>query len=113
MVVAVPLVRVMQVSVHEVVDVVSVRYRLVPTARTVHVGRVVAPARVIGGAGRGMGFVHLDPMLVEVAVVRMVEVPVVQIVHVVLVLDRRVPAALAVLVFVLVGLVAHDDVPLR
>ena len=111
-VVAVPLVRAMQVPVHEVIDVVSVRYRLVPAARPVHVGRVVPPACVTGRARGRMGFVHLDPVLVEVAVVRMVKVPVVQIVHVALVLDRNVPAALAVLVIVLVGLVAHDGAPL-
>lgn len=108
-IVAVSLVGMMEVTVHQIVDVVAVGHGLVPTARAMDVGGVVPLACVAVRASGRVGVVHLDPVLVVVAVVRMVQVPIVQVVHVALVPDRDVPAALAMLVVVLVSLVAHDD----
>jgi hypothetical protein len=76
-VVAVVFVRVVQVPVDQVVDVVAVRDRLVTAALSVGVGRIAA--RVGRVAVRMVG-VDLEHMLVDVVVVRVVQVAVVQVV---------------------------------
>ncbi len=111
-VVAVPVVRMVQVAVHEVVDVIPVRHGLVPTAGAVDVTRLMPVAGVLGRALGGVRVVDGDPVLVAVVAVGMVQVPLVQVVDVTLVTNRDVSAVLAVLVIVLVDLVTHVDSPL-
>jgi len=55
-IVAVPVVRVMEVSAHYVVDVARVRNGLVPAGRAVSVRGVVLVTRVPARAPRGIGF---------------------------------------------------------
>jgi hypothetical protein len=98
-VVAVVAVRVVQVAVDEVVDVVAVGDRFVAAAGAVHVaGLVAAAAR---GAGvQPSGFlvgVTSRLVLVDVVTVRVMQVAVVQVVDVVAVPDRGVAAVGAVL----------------
>ncbi len=86
-------VRVVQRAVHVVVHVVAVRDRLVARAR-------VAPGAgaLDGRAGSGPPAVHLEAVLVGVALVRRVQVPVVEVVGVVPVPHGLVAAALPVAV---------------
>ena len=95
-VVTVVAMRVVQVVLDEVVDVIAVRDGLVAAAGTVLVRGIVAGALVIGGAHVGMLGVHRDRVLVDVILVGMVQVTVVQVVGVVGVPDRGVAAARAV-----------------
>lgn len=107
MVVAVITMRMMQVPVHQVADVVAVGNRRVSAVRAVNVVCIMAPA-VVGGAAVGVGFRDRDGVLVVVAVMRAVEVPVVQVPHVVAVPNRDVAAVRAMLVVVVfVNVVAH------
>ena len=106
MVVAVVPVRVVQVTIHQVVDMVAVRDGLVTAARAVHVVRVVALAGVPGRAARGVLVAHIDRVLVDVTVVVVVQVTVVEVVHVVSVLHGDMPAAGVMLVVVVLVLVA-------
>jgi hypothetical protein len=103
-IVAVVAVRMVQVAVDEIVDVVPVRHRLVPASRPVDVPCLVPLAAVLGGAAVGVLLRHLDCMLVDVIGVRVMQVTVVQIVDVVAVTNRRVSARGAMLVRV-VGVV--------
>lgn len=98
MVVAVPVVGVMEMAVDEVVDMVAVRDRLVPAALAVHVVGAVTVARVAARAGGGMVAVDRDDVFVDVILVGMVEMAVVEVVDVAVVLDGDVAAARAVLV---------------
>ena len=102
-VIAVVTVNMMEVTVHEVVDVVSVRDSLVSAAWAMDVVGIMAAAgmrrRAVVGVGRG----HLNHVLVDVAIVRVMQVAVVQVVDVAVVLDGLVTAAWAV--DVVVGLV--------
>lgn len=82
-----PVVRVMQVAVDEVVDVIAMRYRLVSAPVAVLVICLVAVAGVIGGTDRGIGIVDGDHMLVHMILMRTVQVPVVQVVDMIAVLD--------------------------
>lgn len=99
MVVAVIPVRVVQVSVDEVVDVVPVRNRRVPTSGPVDVVGVVAGALVLRAA-LGVGRVDVDRVLVVVVLMRAVKVPVMEVTDVVPVLDGDVTAVGAVRVVV-------------
>ena len=108
-VVAVAAVRVMQVAVDEVVDVVTVGHGLVAAAGAVHVVAGVPATVVARGAGPGVGGVDLDLALVRMALVRAMHVAVVQIADVVTVLEGGVAAIRAVGVVVVVVLVAVHE----
>ncbi len=86
-VVAVAVVRVMQMAVHEIVHVVSVRRGRVSTRRPVAVRGLMGAAGMLRRTARGVPGVLGEGALVRVVRVRVVQVPVVQVVHVVLVLD--------------------------
>ncbi len=107
MIVAMIAVRVVEVTVHEVVDVIAVRNGRMPTARTVDMVRIVALAVVLGATVR-VCVRDFDDVLVVVVFMGAMQVPVVQVTDMVAVLDRDMPAVGAVLVVVVfVDLVAH------
>lgn len=109
MVVAVPVVRVMQVPGDEVVDVIAVRDRFVTAPRAVEVALGVTSAGVRGRAGGRIGRPDLEDALVDVPIVTVVEVAIVEVVDVVAVTDGEVAAGGAVDVLVIrMGGVAHD-----
>jgi len=102
---------VMQMTIHEVVDVVAVRDRIMAAAGAMHVRLIVPTAIVVRRAPIGIGRRHFDHMLVHVVTMRMVQMPVVEIVHMVAVPYRRMPARRAMNVRVMrmlgVGAAAH------
>jgi hypothetical protein len=91
-VVAVIPVGVVQVVTDQVVRVITVRNRLVPATRPVLVARLMAAALVIRSALVGMRRIHGDRMLVDVVPVRVMKVPIVQVVDVPVVLERGMAA---------------------
>lgn len=97
-------VRMVQVAIDQVVDVVAMRNRLVTTSRAVLVARLMSGALVIGRAAIGVRSGDLDLVLVNVVGVHVMEMAVMQIIDVIAMLDSRVTAAGAVLVRV-VGVV--------
>jgi hypothetical protein len=86
-------VRMVQVPVHQIIDMVAVRDRLVPAA-----GAVLVGALCFGRAAGRIGRVYSDDMLVDVVAVHVVQVAVVQIVDVAIMADSDVTAIGAVLV---------------
>jgi len=60
----------MQMTLDEIVDVISMRNGLMPTARTVHMGRVMASTAMVRGATIGILVADLDHMFVDMAAVR-------------------------------------------
>lgn len=94
MVVTVVLVRMMQPSGDDVIEVVAMRNQLVAAALAVRVVGAV-PVGGCGVAARVLG-VDLDDVLVNMIAVGVMQVPVVEVVNVVAVLDGGVPAAGAV-----------------
>ena len=94
-------VRMMQVAVDQIIDVIAVRHRLVPTARAVHVTRLVARALVIGRAAVRIALRHLDHVLVDVIPMRVMQVTVVDVVDMITVAHGRVAAVGAVLMRVM------------
>ena len=116
-VVAVPVVGMVQVAGDEIVGVAAVLHRLVLAAVVVPVGSLVGAAGVSRRAGVGVRRRHGHDMLVDVALVRVVQMAAVQIVRVAFMQHGRVAAIGAVPVTTIgmdrmrVG-VAHDLSPL-
>jgi len=77
MVIAMVAMRVVQVAVYQVVDVVAVRNGFVSAAWAVHVVGGVCAARVLRGADLRIGGGHGDDVLIHVVAMRMVQVAVV------------------------------------
>ena len=93
--------RVVQVAIDEVVNVVAMRHGFVAATGTVDVSRFVAAAVVVRRAGIRVGGADGDAVFIDVVAVRVVQVAVVQVINVAFVLDGSVAAACAVLVFVI------------
>lgn len=101
-------VRVVQMSLDQVIDVVAMRHRGVTAAIAVLVVAAVPPATVSRRAPVRVGLVHRDPMLVHLIAVRVVKVTVVQVVDVAVVSHRGVSAAVTVAMGVSrMGVAAH------
>lgn len=91
---------VVQVAIHQVIGVVAVGHGFVSAAGAVDMVRSVTAAVVLRGAGGGVGGVDFQRVLVDVPAVRMMQMPVMQVIGVALVLDGRMAAAEAVNVIV-------------
>jgi hypothetical protein len=113
MVVAVAGVGVVQVTLHQVIHVVSMGSGLMATPGLMAVGGDVPGAMMLGRTLHGVPSVLQNDALIHMARVLVVQVPVVEVVHVVTVLDGGVATASGVIVGMpVVGLVAHHE-PLR
>ncbi len=92
MIVAVIAVRMMQMPIDQIVDVIAMRNRLVSATGTMHMTRRMTRARVLRRAGIRVLRRDVDRVLVHVSGMHVVQVPIVQIVHVIAVLHGGVPA---------------------
>ena len=90
-------VRVMKMVGDAVIHMVAVRHCLVAAARAMNMTRLMPAATMVGGAIVGVLARYLDHVLVDMTFMRMVKVPVVQIVDVATVAHGRVPASQPVL----------------
>lgn len=96
-VIIVILVRVLEATADEIVDVVAVGHGLVAARWTVLVRRFAAGALLRRRTSRGIPVARLDDMLVDMTFVRMVQVPVMQVVDVVAMANGGMPTPWAVL----------------
>jgi hypothetical protein len=111
-VVAVAAVRVVQVALDQVIDVIAVGHRLVAAARAVPVFRGVGGAVMVRCAGRGVRAADFDPVLLDASGGHVVQVAVVEVIDVAVVPDARVAAVRAVDVVVAgVMFLAHFNSP--
>jgi hypothetical protein len=85
--------RVVQVSVHQIVDMIAVWYRFVAATGAMPMGRIVSAAPMCWRAQIGIRRVHLDDMLVYVFLVRMMEMAIVQIIDMAIMAHGDVTAA--------------------
>jgi len=96
-VVAVAVVRVVQVATHEVIDVVSVRHGFVPTVGAVDMGGIVPGARMATGACLRVCRIHRQGVFFDRGSGGVMKVAIVQIIDVAFVLNGGVPAVRTVL----------------
>lgn len=108
-------VRIVQVAIDQIADVVTMRHGLMAATRTVDMTRLVTTATVLGRATGGVGLRDGNHVFVDVVAVRMVQVTIMQIVDMAFVADGGVAAArtMLVVVVVVVGQVAlaHQSSP--
>jgi hypothetical protein len=106
-------VRMMQMTIDKIIDVIAVRNRLVAAAGAVDMLRVMTAAAMLRRAGRWVGRRNRQLMLLYTAIgVDVVQVPVVQVVDVTIMLQTGVFAIRAVLVIVIGVQVSHAESPL-
>jgi hypothetical protein len=102
-------VRVMKMAFHEVVHMIAVGHGFMAALGAVHVVFRVSVAGMSGRTGRRVRRRDLQRVLVEMVAVRGVQMPVVEVVDVIPVLDGGVPAVVAVDVrMVVVDRVPHS-----
>ena len=102
--------RMMQPAFNKIVHMISVRDGLVPATRSVDVlGRITFCAL---GAAVGMRVIHFDHMFVNMISVNMMEMSIMQIIHVTLMFDGNMPAIRSMLVRVIrvLGAIVHINV---
>jgi hypothetical protein len=116
-IVAVIAVWMMQVAVDQIIDVVAVRDRLVAASWAMNMAGLVPRARVSRRAPVGILGRHLYDMFIDVTCMHVMQVTIVQIVHMITVLHGRMAASGTMLV-VVVGVVGqfavcHQKSPLQ
>ena len=102
-------VRVVQSAGHQIVHMVAVRHGRMSAIRAMNVfGRVSVRTM---SALVGVGFVHFDHVLVNMVPVHVMQVPVVEIIRVTCMFNRRMATTGAMLVSVIcvLGAIAHID----
>jgi hypothetical protein len=86
-------VRVVKMAGDAIIHVVAVRHRLVAAAGAMHMARFMTGAAMFGGAAVRIFACYLHHVLVDVIVMRVVEVAIMQIVYVAAVADGGMSAA--------------------
>jgi hypothetical protein len=108
-------VRMMKVAVDQIVDMIAMRYRFVSAARPVDMVRIMGATVMARCTSVRVLCADLKPVLVYVIGMRMMQVPVMQVIDVIAMFDGRVPAVCAVLMVVVgvMGFVAgaHLEAP--
>jgi hypothetical protein len=84
--------RMVQMPIHEIVDMTVMRHGLVSAAGTMDMARLMTGTAVIRRAGIRVRLRHLDHMLVHMVAMRMVQMAIMQIVDMVAVPHRGMPA---------------------
>jgi hypothetical protein len=110
-VVAVILAWMVQVAVDQIIDVIAVRDRFVAAPGAMSMAFVVFAAVVFGSAFGGIGAAHFELVLFDAGADDVMQMPIVQIVDVAVVPNRRVPAIRSVLMSVALVLGAHTPSP--
>lgn len=109
--------RMMQMAVNQVIDMVAMRNRLMSASRTVDMASIMPGTDVIRGALGGVSGTDLQHMLVNVRTVDMVQMAIVQIVGMTGVVYGQMSAARAMLMIVIVmflaGIHVHPPVMMK
>lgn len=92
-IVAMVAMRVLKAAVHDVVNVVAMRNGFMAAARTVDMPRLARGASMIRRAAIRIALADLDHMLIGAFAMRMLKMPIGQIVEMAVVADRGVAAA--------------------
>jgi len=91
---------VMQVPIHQVIEVIPVRYRLMAAIRAVNVRFIVSGTFVAWRAFLGIRRGYLDAVVVHMVAMGVVEVPIVKVVNVTIVLHSDMATVRTMLVAV-------------
>jgi hypothetical protein len=92
MVIAVITMRVMKMAGHQVIDVVAMRYGLMTAARPVLVALLMLAATVAGRAAGGIVVANGEAVFLHAVTLDVVQVALVQVIHMAIMFDACVPA---------------------
>lgn len=92
-VVAVPIVGVVQMPIHQIANMISVGNRWVPASRAMNVVRVVPAAVVPFGASVGIGAADFNHVFVDMVAMRVMKVTIMKIVDMTIMLDGNMTAS--------------------
>ncbi len=106
MIVAVASMGMVQMPLHQIVHMIPMCHRLMPTARTMHMILGMSAATMIRCAAIGIAHIDLQAMFIDMIAMHVVQMTIVQVVDMAIVLDRRMSAARAMLMGVIGMLVA-------
>lgn len=98
MIIAMAVVRMMQVALHEIVNMITMRYSFVTTTRAMNMPCFVTITVVLWGANIRVGRTDGDTMFVHMAFVRVMQMAVMQVINVTIMFDGDMAAIRAVLV---------------
>lgn len=99
-IVAVRAMGMMQVSIHQVIEVIPVRYRLMAAVHAVNVRLIMTGTLVALRAFLRVRRAYFDAVVVHMVAVGVVQVPIVKVVHVAIVLHSGMATVRAMLVAV-------------
>ncbi len=88
-------------AVDEIVDMIAMRDRFVAAARAMDVSSIMSGAAMVGRTAIRVLVAHLNAMFIHVTSVRVVKMTIVEVVHVVAMLNRDVAALRSVRVIVI------------
>jgi len=91
----------MKVAIDQVIDVVAVRYGLVPASRTVNVARIMAAAIVVGRTLIRVFRADFERVFVHMIAMRMVQMSIMQVIDMVAMPDGGMSAVGAMLMVVM------------
>jgi hypothetical protein len=114
MIITVPPMRMMQMIIHEIIDMITMGHRLVPAAGAVCVASFVLAAAVLRRTRGGVRGAHVQVVLLDAVALLMMQVSIVKVVRVAVVGDGGMAAPRAMMVRVsLMGLLlgCHMTVP--
>jgi hypothetical protein len=100
MMIAVISVKMVQMAGNQIVDVVAVRNRLVAAASAMLVALLMALANMIGSTTVGIRSGHLNHMFIDMPFMWRVQMPIMEVVRMVIVLHRSMTAVFAMLMTV-------------
>lgn len=93
MIVAVVAMWMVQMTIHQIVHMITMRYRLMSTARTMHMLLSMSRAMMIGSTTIGVHRTHLQTMFVHMITMHVVQMTIMQVVDMTIVFNRRMSAA--------------------
>ena len=97
MVITMAIVRMVQMTVHKIIDVVAMWHGFVPAARAVNVACFMAVAVVIRGTNIRIDRANGNAVFIHMPLVRVVQMAVVQVINVAIMFNGGVAAVCAVL----------------
>ena len=112
MVIAVAIVGIVQMAIHEIAHMVTMGHRFMATARPMDMVSIMTRAVMAPSAFIGVYISYLDDMLIHVIPMGMVKMPIVEVVDVIAVLDRRVTTAWTMgMIVILMNFANHCCLP--
>ena len=116
MVIAMTAVWMMQVTIYQIIYMITMWYGGVSAVRSMHMIRIMAGTLVVGCATIRVLRTHLQTVFIDMVIMDMMQMPVMNVIHMSIMFDRNMTAILAMLVgmvCMLLTAVCHKTAPFK